>query len=231
MDVERFLAGNVALGLVLVAVLAGLARANRSFLRDVARDPEAPWRALAWVGLAVGAGFVLWTTVRDNWRGLFSLPFHVSRRYAYERDGFEPTPDGIRRVTLVLLVLSLLVTAALVARHVGGYGIQVTVLLGAAILWAPLFVLRQRLDFNLALGIGDDPGGADVAAYGLFLVFAWLFDVGLALLCYAALAAAVALPVTLVLDVTRLRCPRTTGEAHDFFASLGQRADGAGGRR
>jgi len=224
-DVERFLAGNVALGLVLVGVLGGLARANRSFLRDVGRDPDAPWRILARLALLIGAAAVLWTTVRDNWRGLFSLPYHVSRRFPSERAGFEPTPDGIRRVTIVLLGLSVLLTAALMARHVGGYGLQVTVLLGAVILWGPMFVLRQRLDFDLALGLGDDPGAADLVGYGLFLVFAWLFDVGLILLCYAALVAVVALPVTLLLDVTRLRCPRTTGEAQVFFASLGERAE------
>ncbi len=223
MDVERFLAGNVALGAVLVVALAALGRANRSFLRDVGRDGDAPWRLLARLALGLGSALVLWVSILDNWRQLVSLPYLHSRRFPSERIELDPTPEGVRRVTFALIALSLVATACLVARHVGGYGIQLALLVSAVVLWAPAFVVRQRLDFTLALGGANGSSAVGWLSYAVFLLLTWAFDVAVILLCYAAALAAVALPVTLLLDVTRLRCPRTTEEAQAFFAALGDR--------
>jgi hypothetical protein len=229
MEIDRLLASNAVLGLVLAILLLAIGHANRSFFRDVARDPDRFWRILARAALASGAALILWISVADNWRQLIGIPYRMTQRFASKRVEIDPPSAEIRVVTIILLGLSLVLLACLVARHVGGYGIQITLFFTATMLWIPLFVLRLRFNLNLGLGFdGDATAPLDVIGYLLWVVGAWLIEIAIILSTYAVLLAAVALPVTLLLDVTRLRQPRTTNEAADFFASLSQRANSIG---
>ena len=223
MDVQTFLAGNHALGLALVAVLAAIAARNRPFVRELARDPARFWRVLARVALFLTGAFIVWTTLFDNWRQLTGEPYRLSREWASQRVEIDPTPESLRTLSYVLLALSLVSVACLFARHVGTYGVQLLVLLGCLVFWGPLFVVRQR--FDLALALTDDissPGA--IPGYVLYLLMTWAVDIAVIALSYGALLMMVALPVTLLLDLTRLRCPRTTDEATAFFTALGNRA-------
>ena len=225
MAFDNWLAGNSALGIALAALLGSLLWANRSFLREIAGDPDAAWRHLLRVAGLLVAALIAWTTTFDNWRQLVEEPLRLSKRFPSERVVLDPTPEAMRAVTLALLVVRLPPTAALVARHVGGYVLQLVVLLGAAIFWAPLFAMRRRLDINLALGFGgEERSPLDLTGYALYVVLDWLTVGALLLTTFAALTMLVALPLTLVLDLTRLRHPRTTTEARDFFSALAGRA-------
>ena len=232
MDLESWLAGNVALGLALAALVVALLAAGRSFLREIADDPDPAWRAILRLAAVLVAVFIAWTTLFDRWRQLVDEPVRLLKRFPSQRVVLDPTPEALRAVTLVLLVLSLIPVAALFARHVGGYALQLVLLLSATIFWAPLFAMRRRLDINLALGFGGDVRSPlDLAGYALYLLLDWVTVGALLLASYAILAMLVALPLTLVLDLTRLRHPRTTTEAGAFFAALAGRAAGLDGER
>jgi hypothetical protein len=225
MALDTWLAGNVPLGMALSACVVGLAWSGRAFLRDIAQDPESFWRGLLRVAPLPIALFVVWTTAFDKWRQLLEEPLRLSKRFEYQRIVLDPTSDELRSVTLILLGVSVLPVAALFARHVGGYVIQLVVLFGTIVMWAPLFAIRRRLDTNLALGFGGDSSSPlDLTAYALFLLFDWVVVGALILATYAMLAMIAALPLTLLLDLTRRRRPRPTGEARAFFAALSGQA-------
>lgn len=230
MEIDRWLASSEALGVALTVVLLLVGRANRGFLRDVATDPDPPWRVIPRLALVASALLIGWVSVVDNWRQLIGLPYRLSQRFPSQRVEYDPPSDTVRAITLVLLALSLLFVACLVARHVGGYVIQIVLLIGTLVFWTPLFALRQRFNVNLALGFeGNATDPLDVVGYLLWVVMAWLFEIVTLLLSYGALLAAVALPVTLLLDLMRLRRPRTSTEAAAFFASFAGRT-GSGSR-
>ncbi len=232
MDLRSVLAGNVALGIALSVFLLLIARANRSFLRDVLRDPEPGWRLLARLAAWLTSVFVAWTTLLDNWRQLVALPYRLSRRFPSERIVLDPPTDTVRTVTIALLALSLLLVACLLARHVGGYVLQVTLLVGALVLWAPLFAIRHRLDTELAFSFtGQADSLADIPTFLAYLLITWLADAAMIALMYTMLLAVVALPITLLLDLIGRRQPRATDEAHAFFTAVGRRATARGPER
>lgn len=232
MHIDVWLAGNVPLGLFMIAAVAALVRANRIFVRDVVNDPDAGWRIVPRVAAASVLAFLIWGTFVDNWRQIVDMPYRLSQRFPSKRIEFDPTPDALRAVTFVLVAASLVPVAALFARHIGGYVVQTVTLIGAVIFWAPLFAIRHRLDVNLALGFGGDvTSPADIFAYAFYLILDWS-AVGLIVLAsYLIAVSLVALPTTLVLDLTRHRQPSTTDEAADFFADLSRRATLAGSKR
>lgn len=222
---DIWLAGNLPLGLFMTLAIFALLRANRIFVRDVLADPDAGWRVVPKVAAILVGSLLAWGTVVDNWRQLLDLPYRLGQRFDSKRLEFEPTPEALRAVTFVLMIVSLVPVAALFARHVGGYIVQFVTLLGALIFWAPLFAVRHRLDVNLALGFGGDSRSApDVLGYAFYLVLDWMAVSLIVVASYLALAMIVALPTTLLLDLTGMRRPRTTTEAAAFFADLGQRA-------
>jgi hypothetical protein len=228
-DPDRLLASNEALGMALVATLLVVGHANRVFLRDVARDPEAWWRMVARLALAITGVLVLWVSLLDNWRQLIGEPYRATRRFASERVQIDPPSTEVRTVTILLLAAAIVLLACLLARHVGGYLLQIVLLLGSVVLWAPLFAIRERLNVNLAFGFdGSWTSPLDVLGYALFVVLAWLFEITLILATGAVLLAAAALPITLALDLLRLRRPRDSDEAAAFFGSLSQRAKTSG---
>lgn len=225
MHIDVWLAGNVPLGIFMTLAIVALIRANRIFVRDVLEDPDAGWRIVPRVAAALVAALLAWGTFVDNWRQLVDLPYRLSQRFPSKRVEFDPTPEILRAVTFTLAIAALVPVAALFARHVGGYFVQATTLLGALIFWAPLFAIRHRLDVNLALGFGGDIlSPVDIFGYAFYLVLDWL-AVGLIVVASFLIAVmVVAIPTTLILDLTRHRRPSTTDEATAFFADLGRRA-------
>jgi hypothetical protein len=225
MDIDRVLASNEALGCAFAVVLLLLSRANRIFLRDALHDPDRFWRGVIRLAAAAVVVLIAWTSLFDNWRQLIGVPYRVTQRFASERVEINPPSAEVRTVTVVLLGLTLILVAALLARHVGGYLLQVVLLLGALVLFAPMFAIRQRLNVNLAFGFdGSWTSPLDVLGYMLFVTLAWLFEIALILVAFAVLVTLTALPVTVVLDILRLRRPRATQEAADFYSSFSQRA-------
>jgi hypothetical protein len=224
MDLDQFFASNEALGLALALVLLVIGRKNRGFVREVAEDPDRFWRFIARAALVSTALFIAWTSIFDNWRQLIGLPYRLSQRFPSQRVEYNPPSDDVRTVTFILLAISLLFVACLVARHVGGVVIQLVLLLAAVCFWGPIFVIRQRFDVNLALGFeGEITSPIDVAGYLLWVLMAWALDMMVIVMTYVLLLAAVAIPVTLLLDITRLRQPKITKEAEPFFASFQER--------
>jgi len=225
MDVRNALAGNVALGIALVVCLLMIARANRSFLRDVVRDPDRGWRLIARLAALLTGAFIAWTTLLDNWRQLVALPYRLSHRFPSQRIVLDPPSSAVRIVTVALLMLSLVWVACLVARHVGGYVIQFTLFIGALVLWAPLFALRHRLDTELALSFAEQTDSlTDIVTFGSYLLITWVANAAMIGLMYTVLLAAVALPITLLLDLIGRRQPRVTKEADAFFTAVAHRA-------
>ena len=222
---EDLLINRRVFGLAMLLALALVIATSRFFLRDVLTDSSSGWRRIAQIWLIATCGFALWTSLFDDWLQLVGEPFRRSRQWASERIIANPIAPELRTVTLVLLALAVLLSAAIVARHIGGYGLQISTLIIAAILWIPLFVLRQRLDILVHDGVSDRSGNAaDFAGLALF----WLLRTGLSIavtaISFAILVLLVAPLMTLVLDLFRVRTPRTTEDAEDFFTALHQQA-------
>jgi hypothetical protein len=229
MELDRLLASNAALGVALTGVLLLIGRANWVFLRDIARDPDRLWRVIARLALAATVVFIAWTSAFDNWRQLVGLPYRMTQKFPSQRVEYDPPSDAVRTITFVLLAVCLVFTACLMARHVGGYGTQTMLLFVGFVFWVPLFIFRQRFNINLGLGFdGDATSPLDVLSYIVWVLGAWLIEISILLATFFVLLAVVALPVTLVLDLTRLRQPRTTQEAAAFFASFHDRTQSAG---
>ena len=221
----RFATGNIGLGVAMMLALGLTVWANRAFLRDVLADDDALWRAIARFALLASLALLAWGTLFDDWLQLIAEPYRLSREWASQRVVFDPVPEPIRWVTVGLLVLSLLSTSCLVARHIGGYGIQLSLLTVATVLWSPLFVLRQRAD--VIVGFGQENATGDAAAtvgFSLFVVLKWTLGLASLLTSYLFALMLIAPFVTLVLDVFRLRVPRVSADAQPFFTALGQHA-------
>jgi hypothetical protein len=230
MTIDSMLNTNEALGCALVVVVLLIGRANRMFLRDVARDPEALWRFMAKWALASLVVVLAWGSLLDNWRQLVGAPFRMAQRFPSQRVEYNPPSTEVRTITVVLIGIMLVPFACLMARHVAGYLLQVIFAFGSLVLWVPIFAIRQRLNVNLAFGFdGSWTSPLDVLGYGLFVLLAWLVEITLMLLLFSILLSVVAVPVTLVLDLLRRRRPRATGEAAAFFGSFSQRV-GSGGQ-
>jgi hypothetical protein len=230
MTIDGILDSNEALGCALVVFLLLIGRANRLFLRDVWRDSEGFWRFMAKWGLAAFVAMLAWGSLFDNWRQLVGAPFRMAQRFPSQRVEYNPPSTEVRTVTVVLLGIMLIPFAALLARHVAGYLLQVIFAFGSLVLWVPLFAIRQRLNVNLALGFdGSWTSPLDVLGYVLFVLLAWSVEIMLMLFFFAILLSVVAIPVTLLLDLFRRRRPRATGEAAAFFGSFSQRV-GSGGQ-
>lgn len=224
MEIDSILASNEALGVALFAILSFLVYKERSFFRDVMRDPDRLWRVIARLALVSLLALLLWGSLADNWRQLAGTPYRVIQMFPSKRVEVDPPAYWVRDITIALIVLALIFTACLVARHIGGYVMQLALLMIAAVAWLPFFILRQRLDLNLALGFdGSWTSPLDVAGYLLFVLAAWAIDSLVLVMTFVVLLVFVSLPVTLLLDITRLRRPRVRGEANSYFQSLSHR--------
>ena len=221
----RFATGNIGLGVAMLLALGLATWANRASMRDVLADDDPCWRVIARFALCASLALLIWGTLFDNWLQLIAEPYRLSREWASQRVVFDPVPGPLRWVTVSLLALSLLSMACLVARHIGGYGIQLALLTVATVLWSPLFVLRQRAD--VIVGFGQENATGDAAAtvgFSLFVTLKWTLGLASLLTSYLFALMLIAPVVTLVLDLLRLRVPRVTAEAQPFFIALGQHA-------
>ncbi|MGI8477785.1 MAG: hypothetical protein ACR2OO_15640 [Thermomicrobiales bacterium] len=225
MSIEGFLNGNPVLGVLLLAVLATLALRNPAIIREITGGQTVFWRLLTRLALLSTVAFVVWTSAFDNWRQFVGIPYRASRSFPSERIEYDVPGHSVRVVTVVLLSLSLIFVAALFARYVGGYVLQPIVFVLGAGFWLPLFVIRQRLGIDLAMGVGSDATTfTDVLGYGAFLAVAWCFDFALIATSFLSLVGLTAIPVTLLLDLFKLRRIRPVGDASTFYASMGDRA-------
>lgn len=224
MNIEHVLASNEVLGVALFAILTLLAYKNRSFFRDVLYDQDRFWRVIARLALFSLLILVGWGSLADNWRQLAGTPYRLIQAFPSKRVEVDPPDAWVRDVTVALIVLALIFTACLVARHIGGYVTQLALLMIAVVSWIPFFILRQRLDLNLALGFdGSWTSPLDVGGYLLFVLAAWVIDSLVLIMSFVVLLIVVSLPVTLLLDITRLRKPRVRGEANSYFRALSHR--------
>ncbi len=223
MTVDGALASNEMLGIVLFALIVAFGATNRSLVRELFDDPSGAWRIQKRLAAVTFGVFGTWATFFDNWRQLTGVPFRAIQTFPSHRVEFAPPSDTVRTVTYVLLAIALPFSAAAFSRTIGGYGLQLVLgLLGFAA-WLPLFVVRQRLGISLALGAGDHTV-LGITGFAAFLLVAWCFDLALIVTSYLALTMAVALPVTLLLDLLRLRHPRAGREAQGYFSAIGREA-------
>lgn len=219
----QFLASNLMLGLVLGATLLAFGRWQRHALREIVGAPEAPWRALAWVALGLTTVLILWFTFADDWRKVFGEILDIREQFASQRAVVNPVDPAIRRVSFILLIPTLLVTAALFARYVGGYGLQIVLVILGVSAFFPLYLIRQRLDTGLA-GIFDLPSVFSLAmvATVLYVLMDYGANIALILTTYAGLLALAALPVTLILDLLGKRDAPAyrAAEVSDFYTTI-----------
>jgi hypothetical protein len=223
-NIEQVLSGSTIVGFVLILTVLALARANRSFLRDVASDPDRTWRGLTRLAAVLTMVMLVWIALFDQWRQLIDEPLRRAGQFPSERIILDPVSPSIRTISFVLLVASLLTVAPLIARHVGGYATQAAGCICAFAMCIPLYALRVRFDLGLALGFAGDPQSpGDVVGYVVYILITWALLIAVILLAYSALALATAIPVTLLLDLIGRREPTPTSEADDFFSSFRER--------
>lgn len=201
---DSALASSEALGLAFAGCLLLIARRNRDAVNLVLADRERPWPALRAAGLAALAALLAWGSIFDNWRQLTGVPLRWLQTYDYQRREFDPPSAEVRWVTVALLVLAVAALSLLVARYVGGPGIAAIFAIASVFAWMPLFVVRQRIGIDLALGTNSRSFG-DVAGFLVFLGVSWVFDLGLMAASLAALICAAAVPVGFVLNRLGLR--------------------------
>ncbi len=215
-----------AIGVCLGVVLLLIALQNRPFLRDVAQDSSPFWRIVARSSLALLIVSLLWVTLFDNWLQLGGEPYRLSRSWEAQRVVFDPVATGVRIVSFALLVSTAIGLAALFARHVGGYALQLGILIMATVAWIPLFIFQQRLNLLVLDAVESSTSWAGLAGIAAF----WTLRTAFGLLSITATALIVTFLiapfVTLALDLLRLRVAGTTREADSFFAALEDRSDG-----
>ena len=221
----QFLASNQMLGLALCAVLAALGWARRGLLEDLVGTPERGWRIVAWAAFLTTLALILWFTFADDWRKVFGELLDVREQYLSQRAVPIPVEPALRRVSFILLIPALLCAGALFARYLGGYGLQVILVFLGISAFFPLYLIRQRLDTGLA-GILDLPSFFSLAgiAIAVYLLLDWAANIALILTSYLGLLGLVALPVTLLLDLTGQRDGNTrpSAEAQAFYSQLGE---------
>ena len=218
-----FLGSNLAVGLVLLALLLALVWRQRHNLDVPFASSQRSWRALAWLGFGSTAALALWGTFADNWRKMVGEALDINERYLSQRLVLEPVARDVRAVTLVLLALSLLAMAPLFARYVGGYGYQLLLVLVGGALFIPAFAVRQRLDTILVSTLLYDLPplfSLGMLSTIIFVVLDYAANVALLVISYLGLLGLVALPVTLVLDLLRQREPPPSRETEAYYAEL-----------
>jgi hypothetical protein len=219
----QFLASNLMLGLMLSATLAALGWWQRNALLDMVRAPESSWRVLAWIVLGLTVALILWFSLADDFRKVFGELLDVREKFPSQRAVQMPVDPTIRRISFALLIPTLLLTGALFARYLGGYGLQfVLVLLGLSAFF-PLYLIRQRLDTGLA-GILDLPSFFSIAMVAtiFYLLLDYAANLALILTTYLGLLGLAAFPVTVILDLLGRReapASRATDVA-DFYAKI-----------
>lgn len=216
-----FIGGNLALGLALVVAIAVGIVGNRRAVAEPLHASQRGWRVLARVAYGSLAALVLWGTLADNWRKLLGEALDTGERYASQRIVQNPVPESIRGVTLILLATALVTCAPLVGRYVGGYGLQVALLIVGTIGFLILFTLRQRLDTMLVTVDRLPPVfSAEMLATLAFILLDYAVNVAVLVLTFLALLGLAALPATFVLDRRHARDLPLDGSADDYYAAF-----------
>ena len=220
----EFLASNLALGLVLLVIGAALVRWQRIALLDMMRVPERGWRIVAWVAFGLTVALLVWCSLADDWRKMFGELLDLRQEFFAERAVKVPVSGDVRAVTLALLVATLLLTGALFARYVGGYGLPIALVIVGFSSFFPLYLFRQRLDLGLVGIVINAPTGFSfgMLATLFYLAMDFTANVGLIAMSYAALVGLFALPMALVLDLLGRRDPPARPQASDvdFYATI-----------
>lgn len=216
-----FLGSNLAIGLVLIGLLAWAVIRGRAALTVPLRAAQPGWRLVARVAYVATAALVLWGTLVGNWRKLVSEALDINEQFHSQRLVQDRIPAAVLVVTLALLAVSLLTVAPLLARYVGGYPLQFALIIAAITAFIPVFALRQRLDTALAtIDVLPSLVSLDMAVTALFIAGDYLANVALLLVCYLGLLGLVAIPVTVVLDLRRDREPPPDTTQTDFFVRV-----------
>lgn len=224
-QIEQALLTPQAIGAIFATVLAMAGLRNRTFVRDVFADPDRFWRLAARITIGLLTITLAWITLLDNWLQLAGEPYRLSRPWESQRVVFDPVAGEIRTISVALLLMTATGLAALFARHIGGYLLQIGMLIMVTVAWMPLFIFQQRLNLLVIDAAESSASWASIAGFAAF----WFLRTGFGILTIATswliVTFLIAPLVTLVLDVARLRFPRTTDEADPFFAALEERSD------
>lgn len=220
------LSGNPGIGGALLVVLAFAAWRGRSLLISMVRDEEPLWRVITSAAFAGIAVFIVWVTLFDDWIQLVGDPYRRSVPWSSARIVYNPVGHDIRLTSWILLGVTLVLGAAVFARNIGGYLLQFSVIVLTGVMWIPLFAFRQQASFMI---FGTDHVTSSVqnfVAYLGFLLLTWTMGVAIILASWTFAMAVVAPFVTLALDLLRIRHPKVTDEADDFFGALQEHAEG-----
>lgn len=216
-----FFASNLALGLALLATLGGAAARNRRLVAEPLKSGQRGWRVVARTGYGGLVALLVWGTLVDSWRKLLGEAVDSGARFASQRLVQDPVPESIRSVTVLLLLVTLSALAPLVGRFVGGYGLQVAMVVIGATSFFLLFTLRQRLD-SMLVTMDQLPAlfSFAMAVTIVFLALDYAANVGLLVLTFLALLGLAAIPATFVLDRRHWRDPPLEGSADEFYGAL-----------
>lgn len=214
-----------AAGIVLILACAALVVTNRSFVREIRLDPSRFWRFIASLAAIASAAALLWTTLFDDWLQVIAEPYRMSLKWNYQRVVYDPVDPTVRVITVVLVAVMLTFLALLFARHVGGYLLQVAVLVIGSLLWIPLYVINQRMNSMIVQGAES----AESLPETLGLTVFWVIRIAVGVLTIGATLLpammVLALMATILLDIFRMREPPVTTEADGFFSELANRAN------
>lgn len=222
--VEEAILSRQAMGVVMILTIAAALLTNRGFVREVWHDTSRFWRVIARLAAVTGGATLLWVGMLDDWLQLVAEPYRLSRKWDYQRVVYDPISDNIRTVSVVLIVVSLLFLAMLFARHVGAYLMQIGTMLIGLLLWVPLYIMNQRMNIMLAEGAASSEGPLQTLGITVFWVLRSVLGVATVVVTLIPVMMVMALIVTLLLDLFKMREPPVTKEADGFFSELGRRA-------
>jgi hypothetical protein len=171
----------------LCIMLASLIRLYGSTVQMMLFDRESAYRLLARATFAVGAVFLTWVTVFDNWRQLLGV---VSTYTHNERTGRASDPflgaaanDFQRAVSYLLFGLVILGTAYLFARYARGYWGPLLATPVALMMYYVFNAFRVRMDVD-SVRIADTSitGGLDIVSTLFWIAGLWV-SFALLILC------------------------------------------------
>lgn len=184
-----FLSSDYPLLLTVLLMIWLSVRRGYSWITDMISDRVRWARFMSRAALAAIGGFLLWTTVFDNWRQLLGYLMSEKNRWRSDPYLLDPPPDAVRIVTWVWLALAVLGGAMLYARYARGYLVPIVAAPVGLVLFYVLNSFRVR--FELVGPLSDR--AMDLSQIGetiMILVWFAMFYVviGVLIICaYAAL--------------------------------------------
>ena len=221
----EFMLSNTTMGIAIVVAIAAVTLSHRTLVSALFEEGDLLWRGMLWATTVSVGILIAWITVADDWLQLVTDPYRLAQKWESQRVIFDPVSGDMRRITIGLLLIASLLAAALFARYIGGYALQLAGLLVAVFGWFAMFIFRQRLDM-IVNTIPSDDSGSILDILG-FLGF-WVLRTSLGLISigvtWLVITLAIAPLVTIVLDLLRVRTPRISSEAKPFYAALERNA-------